>query len=86
MKAQLCTIVTDIDIDTETEKDNDIEIDIVIDKEKEHLLWGAWRTRNKNNRPCIDKGGKLWYNSFSDRARGTFDQKVQLSEQISAYR
>ena len=45
MKAQLCTIVTDIDIDTE--KDNDIEIDIVIDKEKEHLLWGAWRTRNK---------------------------------------
>ena len=36
---------------------------------------------NKNNRPCIDKGGKLWYNSFSDRARGTFVQKVQLSEQ-----
>ena len=40
----------------------------------------------KNNRPCVDKSGKLWYNSFSDRARGTFVQKVQLSEQISAYR
>ena len=34
----------------------------------------------KNNRPCIDKSGKLWYNSLSNRARRL------LSEQLNVYR